>query len=847
MIVANNNMAALAMAEVNKNSNNLKKEIQKATSGIKINSARDDASGYAISEKMKVRIRGLDQDVQNVQNGRALLKVADGGMQVIIDELRCLRELAINSANDHNSDADRLILQREFDQRKATIDAIAEETNYNGIPLLNGMWCQKSWAEGMTDPNIISQNSSTTVLSSGTTFNTVGPTTTTTTLPTTKKTTTSSSTVTSATPPVSTDTVVVGPTTLAPVIESTTSTTGPSIISSTGNTVSTSTSSKSGNLTTVIDTDTTTNVTISATTTSTVETTTVQKVTVTTMTSVEEVSTTVDEEPILITNGTTSITSNGVYRFASDYTGTLNISANSVEIMGPTDGATLTNVHIVDNGVDDLYLKNVSINNTENTSVIAFDSNTNNTLHLLGSNSISDSGCTSAATIYCGGGLSIVGNGSLSVESAAHKSGAILGSDTGGSANGNCGDIAIGQSVTLNINMRAVSAGAGIGSGAVGATCGDISIGSNATVTVTVGNEIVPSYAPNQGSAAVAIGSGNSYNPSAVSVCGNITIYANAHVTTQAQGGAGIGNSDAISKCGDILIYSDASVHASSKEGAGIGTGNSGYPDSPTFQKSECGNITVYSYSEGNVIATTEGTGSGAEAIGHGNTLPAYAALNIVGTVNLSNERNAQTGGIADYSELSLGQTTTTAYQITTTTITSTDTIVTKRETTTTDYETSTETTETVTTTIYEDGEYELREVLNRPLIIHTGTRANQHLRIYIEDMRQKALGIDDILINTRDSAAEAISEIDDALEIALDNATQIGAYYSRLESTEDTLVVASENTQSSDSTICDADMAMVATAYTKDQLLTQSAQAMLAQANQNLSRVLELIGSSHS
>ena len=123
--------------------------MKKITSGQRITSAKDGASDYAISEDMKVKIRALGQDVKNVQNGCALLKTAMGGVDNIIDELRTLKELALNSCNDHNTDVDREILQKEFDARKIHIDDVAIETNYNKIPLLDGTWTRykisKEW------------------------------------------------------------------------------------------------------------------------------------------------------------------------------------------------------------------------------------------------------------------------------------------------------------------------------------------------------------------------------------------------------------------------------------------------------------------------------------------------------------------------------------------------------------------------------------------------------------------------------------------------------------------------------------------------------------------------------
>ncbi len=107
MTVLNNSGAALTLGQLNKNIRQVGKQNARLASGQRLNSAADDASGYAISEKMRVQLRSLDQDVQNVQTGTSLLKVASGGIENIVDELRSLKELAINSANDHNSDLDR--------------------------------------------------------------------------------------------------------------------------------------------------------------------------------------------------------------------------------------------------------------------------------------------------------------------------------------------------------------------------------------------------------------------------------------------------------------------------------------------------------------------------------------------------------------------------------------------------------------------------------------------------------------------------------------------------------------------------------------------------------------------
>lgn len=140
MTVMNNPTAMMTLGELNKNISNQSKSSKRLASGMKINSAGDDASAYAISEHMRVQLRALGQDIDNVKNGRALLKVAAGGIDNIVDELRNLKELALNAANDTNTDTDRATIQKEFDQKMANINDIASETNYNGKILLDGRY-----------------------------------------------------------------------------------------------------------------------------------------------------------------------------------------------------------------------------------------------------------------------------------------------------------------------------------------------------------------------------------------------------------------------------------------------------------------------------------------------------------------------------------------------------------------------------------------------------------------------------------------------------------------------------------------------------------------------------------
>lgn len=143
MVVQNNIQAQMALGELNKNVSKVGRLLGKVASGQKINSAQDDASSYVISEKMREQIRSLLQDDQNVQNGFSLFKIADGGINSIVEELRNLKELAINAANDTNTDIDRTTIQREFSQKMANINDIATTTNYNGKTLLDGKYARK--------------------------------------------------------------------------------------------------------------------------------------------------------------------------------------------------------------------------------------------------------------------------------------------------------------------------------------------------------------------------------------------------------------------------------------------------------------------------------------------------------------------------------------------------------------------------------------------------------------------------------------------------------------------------------------------------------------------------------
>ena len=133
MVVKNNMSAISTLNTLNKNSSALAKSLAKVSSGMKINSAADDASGYAISERMRVQIRSLDQDNQNTQNGQSMMKVAEGAVSSTVEILKTLKEKVINAANDTNTDADRQTIQKELDQS-------GDQINDNAVITCNGKY-----------------------------------------------------------------------------------------------------------------------------------------------------------------------------------------------------------------------------------------------------------------------------------------------------------------------------------------------------------------------------------------------------------------------------------------------------------------------------------------------------------------------------------------------------------------------------------------------------------------------------------------------------------------------------------------------------------------------------------
>ncbi len=136
--IATNTTALNAQRQMSITRANLDKSLERLASGSRINHAGDDAAGLAISENLRAQIRGIRQARRNGQDGVSLIQVSEGGLNEISNILIRMRELAIQAASDTVGDVERQFTDREFQSLKQEIDRIANVTEFNGTPLLNG-------------------------------------------------------------------------------------------------------------------------------------------------------------------------------------------------------------------------------------------------------------------------------------------------------------------------------------------------------------------------------------------------------------------------------------------------------------------------------------------------------------------------------------------------------------------------------------------------------------------------------------------------------------------------------------------------------------------------------------
>ncbi|MBR0487506.1 MAG: flagellin [Treponema sp.] len=150
-MVINHNMSALySNRQLGVTNLGLTKDMEKLSSGEKINRAGDDASGLAVSEKMRSQIRGLNQASTNAQNGISFIQVAEGYLQETTDIMQRIRELAVQSSNGIYSDEDRMQIQVEVSQLVAEVDRIASAAQFNGMNMLTGRFAQSTGENTVT-------------------------------------------------------------------------------------------------------------------------------------------------------------------------------------------------------------------------------------------------------------------------------------------------------------------------------------------------------------------------------------------------------------------------------------------------------------------------------------------------------------------------------------------------------------------------------------------------------------------------------------------------------------------------------------------------------------------------
>jgi len=139
MATINTNMSAnIATNAMTRNERTMGATMERLSTGIRINSAKDDAAGLAISSKMSSQINGLNQAVRNANDAISMIQVAEGAMGGMTNQLQRMRELAVQAISDSNTNADRTALDNEFNELKAGIHDLAQDTQWNGTALLTG-------------------------------------------------------------------------------------------------------------------------------------------------------------------------------------------------------------------------------------------------------------------------------------------------------------------------------------------------------------------------------------------------------------------------------------------------------------------------------------------------------------------------------------------------------------------------------------------------------------------------------------------------------------------------------------------------------------------------------------
>jgi len=156
-LTVNTNIASLtAQRNLTSSQTGLSTSLERLSSGLRINSAKDDAAGLAISERFTAQIRGLNQGARNANDGISLAQTAEGALKEVTNNLQRIRELAVQSANATNSASDRTALQSEVSALISEIDRVAQKAAFNGIKLLDGTFTSKAFQVGADNGDTIS-------------------------------------------------------------------------------------------------------------------------------------------------------------------------------------------------------------------------------------------------------------------------------------------------------------------------------------------------------------------------------------------------------------------------------------------------------------------------------------------------------------------------------------------------------------------------------------------------------------------------------------------------------------------------------------------------------------------
>jgi flagellin len=160
-----NVMSMTAQRNLSGSANSLATSMQRLSSGLRVNSAKDDAAGLAISERMNSQVRGLNVAARNANDGISLAQTAEGALGKVGDMLQRMRELAVQAANASNNSDDRTALQSEVTQLRQEIDRVAKTTAFNGTKLLDGTFANATFqvganaGEGIAIESIVSAKS----------------------------------------------------------------------------------------------------------------------------------------------------------------------------------------------------------------------------------------------------------------------------------------------------------------------------------------------------------------------------------------------------------------------------------------------------------------------------------------------------------------------------------------------------------------------------------------------------------------------------------------------------------------------------------------------------------------